>query len=143
VTKADIKNYLDKYMKNQPYVSGLLINPAMKGMVNLDSFYHVTEALNTYALKAAGSDNLMFEGENMKAFQSIAEIIKMNPGKKVRMDVYAEKDRVADTRVVQFMDKLKAMGISADQIEVKKHINKTKKLSENEKPLQNTIHFSF
>jgi zinc protease len=42
VTRADIKEYVDKYIKNKPHVNGLLVSPQMKEMLKIDNF----ESLN-------------------------------------------------------------------------------------------------
>ena len=39
VTKADIKTYVDKYIKDKPFVAGLSINPAMKASLQPDTFF--------------------------------------------------------------------------------------------------------
>ena len=39
VTKEDIRNYVQKYIKGQPYCAGLLINESQKEQLNPDSFW--------------------------------------------------------------------------------------------------------
>jgi len=39
VTKAELKLYVDKYIKNRPYSAGLLINPDLRSQSNADSFF--------------------------------------------------------------------------------------------------------
>jgi zinc protease len=39
VTKADIQNYVRKYMKDKPYCAGMLINPGMKAKINPETFF--------------------------------------------------------------------------------------------------------
>jgi len=39
VTKADIENFVDKYIKNKPYAAGLLINPKMEEMIHPEAFW--------------------------------------------------------------------------------------------------------
>lgn len=39
VSKADLKNYVTKYIKNKPYCAGLLMSPDLKEKVNPDTFF--------------------------------------------------------------------------------------------------------
>jgi len=39
VTKADIKAYINKYIKNKPYCAGLLISPELNQQINAESFF--------------------------------------------------------------------------------------------------------
>ncbi len=39
VTRADIQAYVRKYIKNQPYCAGLLINPELKAKLNPQTFF--------------------------------------------------------------------------------------------------------
>jgi len=39
VTKADLKMYVDKYIKGKPYCAGLLINPEMKQSLKPETFF--------------------------------------------------------------------------------------------------------
>jgi len=39
VTKAELKRYVDRYIKNRPYCAGLLINPDLRAQSNADSFF--------------------------------------------------------------------------------------------------------
>jgi zinc protease len=144
VNRNDIQDYVRKYIKGKPHISGLLISPEMRGMIPIDSFFTVTEGIENYALKAAGNDNLTFDGLNAKSLAGLVELLRLNPDKKVTVTAYAEKSRVAETRVVQLKDKLKELGISADRLVVNKSvIRKAKDVPEAEKDKQNTIQFSF
>lgn len=39
VTKADLKRYVDKYIKNKPYCAGLLVTPAMRAELKPEEFF--------------------------------------------------------------------------------------------------------
>jgi zinc protease len=39
VTRANIKTYIDKYIKNKPYCAGLLINPELSKQINAETFF--------------------------------------------------------------------------------------------------------
>ena len=39
VTRADIQQYVRKYIKNKPFCAGLLINPAMKSTIRSEEFF--------------------------------------------------------------------------------------------------------
>jgi zinc protease len=39
VSRADLKKYVDKYIKNRPYCEGLLINPALRAEIKADDFF--------------------------------------------------------------------------------------------------------
>lgn len=39
VTKADLKRYVDKYIKNKPYCAGLLVTPAMRMQLKPEEFF--------------------------------------------------------------------------------------------------------
>ncbi len=39
VSRADLKNYINKYIRNKPYCAGLLINPELKDQVNAAAFF--------------------------------------------------------------------------------------------------------
>lgn len=43
VTRADIKKYVQQYIKGKPCVTGLLISPDMKNMAKIDSFESLTK----------------------------------------------------------------------------------------------------
>ncbi|MDX2000857.1 MAG: pitrilysin family protein [Chitinophagales bacterium] len=43
VTRQDIKDYVQKYIKGKPHVNGLLISPAMKEMLKVDTFESITK----------------------------------------------------------------------------------------------------
>ncbi len=38
VTRSDIKNYVRKYIKDKPRVSGILLSPGMKSAMNISKF---------------------------------------------------------------------------------------------------------
>jgi len=40
VTKADLKKYVTKYIKNKPYCAGLLINPSMNSQINASDYFN-------------------------------------------------------------------------------------------------------
>ena len=40
VSRADLKRYVDKYIKNQPYCEGLLIDPALRADIKADVFFN-------------------------------------------------------------------------------------------------------
>ena len=39
VTRADIKTYINRYIKNKPYCAGLLINPELSKQLNVETFF--------------------------------------------------------------------------------------------------------
>jgi zinc protease len=39
VSRADLKRYVDKYLKNQPYCEGLLIDPGLRAEIKADDFF--------------------------------------------------------------------------------------------------------
>ena len=40
VSRADLKLYVDKYIKNQPYCEGLLIDPTLRADIKADDFFN-------------------------------------------------------------------------------------------------------
>jgi len=40
VSRADLKSYVDKYIKNQPYCAGLLISPTLRTEIKADDFFN-------------------------------------------------------------------------------------------------------
>ena len=43
ITRADIVNFIHKYIKDQPHVSGILVSSALKEKIGLDSYFKASE----------------------------------------------------------------------------------------------------
>jgi hypothetical protein len=143
VTREDIKNYIDKYIKGKPYVAGLLVSPAMKKMLPIDSIFKVAGDIESLSIKANKNDNIVFDDASAKTLSTLKELMQLNPDKKVNIDVYAAKSTAAETRAYQLKSKLKEMGIAEEKVAINYHVKKDKELSEADKSKQNTIRFSF
>jgi len=46
VTRADLQNYVRKYIKNKPYCAGMLINPNLAAQVDPKTFFTASNSLN-------------------------------------------------------------------------------------------------
>lgn len=143
VTREDINNYVNKYIKGKSYVAGLLIHPQMKGMLPLDSIFPVAGDLENMVITAKGNDNLVLDEASNKTLNSLKELMRLNPNKKVTIDVYAAKKTAAENRAYQLKNELKKLGIAEDKYTINYKVKKDKELNEGEKNKQNTIRFSF
>ncbi|MGZ5245049.1 MAG: M16 family metallopeptidase, partial [Bacteroidia bacterium] len=143
VTREDINSYVSKYIKDKPYIAGLLIHPSMKGMLPLDSIFPVAGDIESLVITGKANENMVVDESVTKTLSSLKELLRLNPDKKVKIDVYAAKKSVAETRAYQLKSELKKLGVEEDKYTVNYIVRKDKEFSAADKPKQNTIRFSF
>lgn len=142
VSRDDIKRYVDKYIKNQPNVTGILLSPMMKQMTKLDTYFKPTASIEDYKINLIGQ-KCDLEANADSTIKSIAYLAKINPGKKVKVNIQTSNKKIANKQADEIKKQLIAQGITEDKIEFEKTIKKDKELNADEKGRQNSIRFSF
>jgi zinc protease len=143
VSTDDIKDYVQKYISGQPFITGMLISPELRKQTGLDSFYHVTDSIEHVVVHASGKNNTEIASSEEGNLDKLSALIEANPGRKVEADVYAAKKSTAAHTTKALQDMMAKHGLDASQVEFQEHITKDKALKPEEKDLQNTIRFSF
>lgn len=142
VSRDDIKRYVNKYIKNQPNVTGILLSPMMKQMSKLDEFFKPTVNIDNYKINLIGQ-KCDLEANADSTLKSVAYLAKINPGKKIKVNIQTANKKIADKQADEIKKQLVAQGLPEDKVEFEKTIKKDKELSADEKGRQNTVRFSF
>jgi zinc protease len=136
VSMQDIDNFIASYITGKPSIIGVMVSPALKAVAGLDSFYQAAENIESY--KIGFNDTKSDKDQKIKG---VAALMKINPSVRLQADIYGAKKKVVEAETESLKQQLAAAGVAESRMNIVPHVNKDKKLSEEEKPLQNTIQF--
>ncbi len=116
VTREDIKNYVRKYIKGQPYVAGVMIPPGVK----TDKFFANTLPMEGYTLQfPVNGAEILGDSANAAKVNSLTQWLKINPKANISIDAFAndtENKNAAESRYNTILKILTDAGISENRI---------------------------
>lgn len=119
VSRDDIKNYVRKYIKGQPYVAGVMLRNGMRKSMNTDKFFAPSLAMADYALMFNMNESVLTSEKNAEKLTSLVQWLKINPSANIAIDAYmheGEKKSMGSERYEAILAYLKEAGIAESRI---------------------------
>jgi hypothetical protein len=119
ITREDIKNYVRKYIKGQPYVMGAMVRTGMQKSLKMDEFFASTLAMPEYTLNFNMNETVLTAEENASKLNSLIQWLNINPS--ANIDVSAtwhdgEKKTAGNERYEAILKALADAGIAPTRI---------------------------
>ena len=119
ITREDIKNYVRKYIKGQPYVMGAMVRTGMQKSLKMDQFFANTLAMPEYTLNFNMNETVLIAEENASKLNSLIQWLNINPN--ANIDVSAtwhdgEKKTTGNERYEAILKALADAGIAPARI---------------------------
>lgn len=99
VTRQDIKDYVRKYIKGQPYVAGMLVSPMMRKMFDTDASFTDTRHIDSWKMNFA-ENSASLDDEAVMQLNGLAQWLAINPGKKFELKVNAGESEAKKVKVL-------------------------------------------
>lgn len=119
VSRDDIKNYVRKYIKGQPYVMGVMLKDGMKKSMNTDKFFASTLSMEDYTLSFNDAESALTGEKNAEKMNSLIQWLKINPKANIKVQAYTydgENAKAGTERYNNVLNALKTAGISETRI---------------------------
>ncbi len=99
VTRQDIKDYVRKYIKGQPYVAGMLVSPMMRKMFDTDASFTDTRHIDSWKMNFAENSASLDDNAAIQ-LNGLAQWLTINPGKKFELKVNAGEAEAKKVKVL-------------------------------------------
>lgn len=119
VTRDDIKLYVRKYIKGQPYVAGIMLQDGMRKALNTDKFFANTLNMDEYTLNFADNATDLKTEANAEKMNSLIQWLTINPKANIKVESYAltsEKKNIGEDRYNAVLKALNDAGITETRI---------------------------
>ena len=90
VTREDIKKYVRKYIKGQPYVAGLLVHPMHRAQFSIDEKFIATRNIEDYLLEFDYNSAALNYGSK-EHLNSLSQWLDINPDVQIKIHARADK----------------------------------------------------
>ncbi|MFN5705070.1 MAG: insulinase family protein [bacterium] len=119
VTRDDIKNYVRKYIKGNPYVMGAMMKNGMRKNFNTDKFFAPSLSMEEYTLSFDMNQTELTSEKNNEKLVSLVQWLKINPVANISIEAYThegENKNTGNTRYETILNYLKTNGIEETRI---------------------------
>jgi zinc protease len=123
VTREDINNFINKYIKNKNFVQGLLVSNQMNSMLGVGEYFKSLSPLESYELKYE-DDKAVEAPIQSSVLDEIAQYAKLNPTKKLIVNISSSKKKIGAARESKIGEDLKAKGVNLNMLEFNSVIDK-------------------
>ncbi len=119
ITREDIKNYVRKYIKGQPYVMGVMMRNGMRKSMNTDKFFAATLDMKEYTLNFPLNGLSITEEKNAEKFNSLIQWLTINPNANIKVEASmheGESKTIGTERYNSILKALADAGIAETRI---------------------------
>lgn len=149
ITREDIKNYVRKYIKGQPYVAGMMVRTGAVKSLSLDKFFATTLNMDEYTLNFDADGVALTDSANAAKMNSLIQWLRINPNANIKVLSYTNDAEKKNTGMDRYNNVVKALtdaGVSEPRIigttNKKFQVISTKANSEEEKAANRKVTFT-
>lgn len=107
VTRDDIKEYVRKYIKERPYVAGVLVPEGMGE--GLRDYFADTYKMEDYTLWFGQDDHSLADSANKAKLNSLSQWLRINPSVNIRIEAYEDDSEKKNTGKMRYESVLKTL----------------------------------